>query len=44
MACPGPARSLEIAYLRQLARVTAYALRPDGLHLLHADSTVLRFQ
>ena len=44
MACPGPAMGLETAYLRQLARVQAYALRPDGLHLLHGDSTVLRFQ
>ena len=43
MACPGPAAGLETAYLRQLAQVQAYALRPDGLHLLRADSTVLYF-
>ncbi len=44
MACPGPAMALETAYLRQLSQVQAYALRPDGLHLLHGDSTVLRFR
>ena len=43
MACPGPALGLETAYLRQLAQVQAYALRPNGLHLLHGDSTVLFF-
>ena len=44
MACPGAPAGLESAYLRQLPLVQAYALRPDGLHLLHGDSTVLRFR